>query len=115
MRDSLHEVNVHLHIIPERSIFTAERTQLRLVPYFLLVKVPYWTNMQKVNVYCDFLFMHTVSKTAPSGLLPTGPLRGTMFGCACRYRQTPSFQMLISWQPRRSALVSLPLAVSSTS
>ena len=31
------------------------------------------------------------------------------------YRQTPSFQILISWQPRRSALVSLPLAVSSTS
>ena len=28
MRDFLREVNVHLHIIPERSIFTAERTQL---------------------------------------------------------------------------------------
>ena len=34
MRDSLHEVNVHLHIIPERSIFTAERTQLRLMALF---------------------------------------------------------------------------------
>ena len=30
MRDSLREVNVHLHFIPERSIFTAERTHLRL-------------------------------------------------------------------------------------
>ena len=69
--------------------------------------------MRKVNVYCNFLFMHAVSKTAPSGL-PTGPLHGTMLGRACPYRQTPSFQMLISWQPRRSALVSLPLAVSNT-
>ena len=34
MRDSLHEVNVHLHIIPERSVFTAERTQLRLLVLF---------------------------------------------------------------------------------
>ena len=34
MRDSLREVNVHLHIIPERSIFTAERPQLRLMVLF---------------------------------------------------------------------------------
>ena len=34
MRDSLREVNVHLHIIPERSIFTAERTQLSFLILF---------------------------------------------------------------------------------
>ena len=34
MRDSLREVNVHLYIIPERSIFSAERTCLRLLILF---------------------------------------------------------------------------------
>ena len=34
MRDSLREVNVHLYIIPERSIFTDERTHLSfLIPF----------------------------------------------------------------------------------
>ena len=59
-------------------------------------------------------FMHTVSKTVQPGLLPTGPLYRNYARMRLPYRQTPSFQMLISWQPRRSALVSLPLAVSNT-
>lgn len=59
-------------------------------------------------------FMHTVSKRSRRDYSRRDRYIGTMLGCACPYRQTPSFQMLISWQPRRSALVSLPLAVSNT-
>jgi hypothetical protein len=75
-----------------------------------------------VNVYC-FRRSRTLRKTRPNRQNKHGPAGNTPDGAMVnsalcepiyRYRQTPSFQMLISWQPRRSALVSLPLAVSST-
>ena len=74
MRDSLREVNVHLHIIPERSIFTAERTQLSfLVPFsagksFILDKHAEGERLLYLPTYS----LSAETKNGPAGIAPDG-------------------------------------------